>query len=200
MGCWEETCGLTSAPIYVGEPCVMIILDREWTERIRKFGTPLGFLGSTWQWKPFLEIRRGTYNDYGWIRELDAGPYKSDGPLPQCLFFHQGAWDWAAGLPEEPHRAARREHERRTTDEDRERFQLSLGKDPCQNDGDFLVFTTELLEFQRVCDVATLLRRDVFSGLTFQGSQEWLPGDIRQDFLRLQTDLWKRQQEMLSEN
>ena len=81
MGCWQETCALSLTPIYEGEPCIMVIMDAEWTTRVRAHSSVLGSIGSNWQWRPFREFHRGTYNDYGWINELED----RDRRMP-CLF------------------------------------------------------------------------------------------------------------------
>lgn len=88
MGCWEETCALTNTPIYAGERCVMLELDKEQLDRYMKLNplTPIGIQGSDSQWRMFKAIHRGTYNDYGWLEELGSLVQKAPG-LPVVYSF-----------------------------------------------------------------------------------------------------------------
>ncbi len=186
MQYYPETCALTSTPIYENQPCTMIILDKIWTQRIRRLNTPVGARNSYSQWKPFKEIHKGTYNDQGWINELELHPYQDEDQNPQCLFFHQAAWDWAVKTPE-GHAIHKYFH-----DQWKEQ-QLEYKKDGHTLDSK----TPEFEELQKVCITALRLRRDIFQGLLFQGpqvweiseSQEWIEEPMRKDFLDLQSQI-----------
>src|SRR4051812_45576613 len=100
MGSWQETCGLTSTPIYSGEKCVMIVLDEVKLKSFQGF-FPNGILGTSGaehNWKMVIGIFQGTYSDYGWLNEVDD--MKVDDHLPPCLFFHESAWKAALKTPE----------------------------------------------------------------------------------------------------
>jgi hypothetical protein len=194
MGCWQETCALTSIPIFQDEKCVMVVLDEEWTKRIQKHESIVGLMGSSWQWRPFRSFHKGTYNDYGWINELDM----PDEP-PPCIFFHLQAWNWVLGLPEDPMFTNRRQWEREEND-----LAIACLKGPLAKKADespedhlwsmgLLAITPEFVEFQRVCDVAGELRKDIFAGLKFRGCQENLDWETRQNFWELQHKILDRQ-------
>jgi hypothetical protein len=181
MGCWEETCALTNTPIYNGERCVMLELDEPQLGIYLKFSplSPMGTKGSDHQWRMFKALHRGTYNDYGWLEELD----RRDRFWP-CIFFHEKVWDWALKtakpLPEWKFESD---------------LYPSLSSGPSG-----LVVTDWLRDIARVCDLAFWLRRNIFSGLMFQGHQE---GEItkrqREEFFSLQADITTCQEQRWAE-
>jgi len=188
MGSFQETCALTATPIYYGERCMMVILDEEWTKRIRNHESVVGYIGSTYQWRPFRAFHRGTYEDYGWINELDSEPYKKDLHQPPCLFFHESVWDWAAALPTNEIFNRRLQWEQDENESAIERAK-DLPKELDETETDrmwdlgLLVYSPEFLAFRRICEVAKDLRRDIFGGLTFRGHQESSLDATRQEFI-----------------
>ena len=154
MGCWEETCALTNTPIYNGERCVMIVIDEDKLKSLFKNfsgAVTIGTMGGDYQWKIFKSLHCGTYNDYGYLEELDESELGKSFP---CIFFHEAVWDWAlknsGRLPKYC-------------------FEADIEKGPYGSD---LVVEDWLRDVARVCRFALTLRRNILSGLCFQGCQE----------------------------
>jgi hypothetical protein len=183
MGCWQETCGLTNTPIYQDERCVMVVIDVEWRQHeweIRaKYGEDGTFLGqraTASQWKIVHSIHRGTYNDYGWLNEVDEVTTDEIGHIAPALFFHEAVWDWAQTQDQKVWMLA---------------FESAESYD--------VKVTPELLEFAKLCSVAFSLRRDPFSGLKFQGHQEWVEDARKDDFLDLHRQILDRHKKMFED-
>lgn len=69
MGCWEETCAVTHSPIFIKEKVVLIVPKISYlklTQEFQKYGP--------WYHEAFVQateaIHYGTYNEYGWIKEV----------------------------------------------------------------------------------------------------------------------------------
>lgn len=160
MGCWQETCGLTNTPIYENEPCVMVILDNYWLDRIvGNTHSPIGLQSSIAQWRVVKSIHYGTYNDYGWLKEVD------DATSPaSAIFFHRKVWNWAIqSIPD--------------TDIENTFVLAPFYKD--------FTVTSELHDFAKLCNMAASLRRDIFSGLKFRGCQECIDERLQREFIEL---------------
>lgn len=73
MGCWNETCALTHTPITEGEECYMIVVPRHMFKDDDSW--QLEFPRYSW-----LGTFKGSYNDYGWLDNLDekVGEYEYD--------------------------------------------------------------------------------------------------------------------------
>ncbi len=93
MGCWEETCAITETPIFEGQSCVMVVLDK-----LVKDYMPFDCI------KRVHGIHKGTYDEHGWIREIDIDYYYPDIQEKykrwhailgnkNRIFFHRFAWD-----------------------------------------------------------------------------------------------------------
>jgi hypothetical protein len=182
MGCWQETCGLTNTPIYEGERCVMVVIDVKWQkhqwQNLAKYGDCGGYIGtrgSPTQWLIVHSIHRGTYNDYGWLNEVDEVTIDKIGHIAPAAFFHENVWDWALQQGEDPKYAF---------------FEAEMYD---------LKVTPELKEFAKICSVAFSLRRDVFSGLNFQGHQEWIEDSRKDSFLALQKEILDRHKKMFED-
>lgn len=168
MGCWQETCALTLTPIYEGERCVMLSLDEGWLKLHLKY-FPIDAIGtrsSDSQWKMFTGVHRGTYNDYGWLRELDARD-----KFTPCSFFHEAVWDWAL------------EHAKSLRDGDATPdFECEIYRSKFND----LVVTDWLRDIVRVSRFALSLRRNIFSSLSFQGVQESVDDERKYELLDFQ--------------
>jgi hypothetical protein len=167
MGCWEETCGLTNTPIFHESPVVMVrfrqsVLAPEWkTHRREPFG---GYF----DWQHIISIHEGTYDHYGWIKEIEASRGLCEADFLEksgednnndlhdysfdlindprrheiIVFFHRGVWDVCQ-------------------DHDRNReVPMSVAKIP------------KIDEFVKVATVASHCRMDIFAGVLFQGHQD----------------------------
>ena len=64
----EETDAITRTPIFEGEPVVMVIIEEGRTPDSLTMDSYDG-IGSN-----VHSIHKGTYNDYGWIAEIDCPP------------------------------------------------------------------------------------------------------------------------------
>jgi len=86
MGCWNETDAITQQPIFVGDRCVMVLLDSD-TPSL-KYGSSYGAFGMRVEdLNSVKSIRRGRYDDYGNLEQ--AGP----GDKEVALFFLKEVWD-----------------------------------------------------------------------------------------------------------
>jgi len=177
MGCWEETCGLTNAPIYAGEACVLVALDRQRLLNLFAHESPIGMCGGLDQWLVVTSIHHGTYNDYGWIEEFDA----PEDFHRETIFFHKAAWDLALKIVNEPEIFGDPDFAGWST----KRMGLNI--------------TQELIEFAQVCTFAYEMRRDIFSGLKFRGHQESSLDSARTAFLALQQTLFESQKARFQE-
>lgn len=88
MGCWEETCALTSAAIRMGDPCVMVRVS---VKNPRTFDNKYGEFQDKWDFRRVIEIVEGEYNDYGDIEGHDRDDIDSS----HNYFFTKAGWKWA---------------------------------------------------------------------------------------------------------
>lgn len=146
MGVWDETCGLTSMPIFQGQPCVCVVLDHS----VEAEGLRMG-----WTWtEQVVAIRKGAYDGYGDI----AGNFGR--PAEVCtILFHREAWDAAIAFhgpleSEIPLRRVKWSHSR-------------TGEPPT-----LLPALPMIDEFTKLLNVAQAARRDVLAGLRFKGMQD----------------------------
>lgn len=65
MGCWNETCAISQIAILSGDPVVCLFLARN-GERPRANHT-----GTDAEWTPMLLPFRASYNDYGWVEDIE---------------------------------------------------------------------------------------------------------------------------------
>jgi hypothetical protein len=162
----------------------MVVIDEKALNR--SFGdcthSLIGLTGSFYEWLVVKSIHTGTYNDYGWLNEVEDELYETEHLLP-AIFFHKAAWDFVINVPVEPHVASRREYQLK----DANMFGVGYTVSP------------ELEQFQNVCNVAISLRRDVFSGLRFQGMQEWWDDKSRNAYFKLEKSIFKDIKTLLSD-
>jgi hypothetical protein len=101
MGCWQETCAMTHLPIYEGDRCVVVVLSELFNE-VREVNPEVVRFKSYEDFKYVEQVHRGTYDDYGWIKEMkdEEAPDKHGVPRPfsqrrVTIFFHEQVWDEA---------------------------------------------------------------------------------------------------------
>lgn len=190
MGCWDETCGLTNTIVRTGDPCVMVVI---------KPGGPSPYISHTfgnqpWDLRQVQEIHKGTYNDYGWISEVDIehGDPRNDYFI---CFFHRRVWDEVVAFEKdkkeiEDVRGAwavwnlggieilelkRMAAEAKPDDEDAKRKYEELLEEHCKiPDG--------ADEFLYIACFANLARRDIISGPRWRGHQDY-DGDDRRELV-----------------
>ncbi len=85
MGCWNETCVLTDLPIEYEEPVVVMMSEREFLCDDRFFFAQLE------------ELKVGTYNDYGWIKERPNPPQERF--HLRTFFVKQTCWNRVLEIP-----------------------------------------------------------------------------------------------------
>ena len=81
MGSWNETCAVTNLPIIYPEEVVMLLLKDDETAKALAEPSQLRL-----RLLRKIELHFGTYNDYGWIRELERDERDS-------LFVKRRVWD-----------------------------------------------------------------------------------------------------------
>lgn len=69
MGCWNESCAITGYPVMPNQPVLMFITKKQFTPIRPSCGFAL--------WEQVSYIGFGTYNDYGWLNELDRDAFCS---------------------------------------------------------------------------------------------------------------------------
>lgn len=186
MGCWQETCALTNTPIYEGERCVMLVLDeKEFNLYMKHFPlSPIGMRGTDNQWRMFKAVHKGTYNDYGWLNEVERPEDRAP-----CMFFHEAVWDWALTTA----KANLDEHKF-------EADYMGLYNDLPESSlmkMSMLKVTDWLRDIAWVCHLAYWLRRNLLAAVSFQGHQEWeITEEQRREFLKLQLDVIDRHKAM----
>lgn len=99
MGCWEETCAVTRTPIFAGDPVVMILFkdQRQFKYRFQWFLENDGDAHTQVEALYF-----GTYNDYGWINEVEDPTYDKH---ERAAFVHRWAWDRVQEMIPDDHKA-----------------------------------------------------------------------------------------------
>lgn len=203
MGDWQETCALTHIQINPGAPCVMVVMDKFWTEQVRK-GGPDGVYGGFRMPEEFRHveaIHRGKYNDYGWVKGVE-NPKEPDKrgverPLSQrrvTIFFHAKVWDEAvkAGWAKAEEWAAReaeeqRHHEefgRKRAKERGEEYKPSIFAKPLP--------TRDQMELCAVAEVAYWTRQDLLVCERFHGCQSW-ENEYYEVVHRLTAEMWHAQ-------
>jgi hypothetical protein len=182
----------------------MVVLNAEWTRKIAGVLQDLGLIGTQggiYQWRVVEAIHHGTYNDYGWLNEVDENLTETEHPKP-AIFFHKAVWDWVISLPVDEHHRRFQDMLENEQQQTIERFKRIM-KEPdadVYSDGTFVKITPELKQFQHLCAVAGNLRRDIFSGLRFRGSQENdLPDEVRAAFLALENFIFEGHKKMFAE-
>jgi hypothetical protein len=88
MGVWDETCGITRFPIFTGDECVLVVVDRK---AVEGGNTELG----AGDLVHVRAVHRGTYSGYGWVDEVEEDAARHD--IDVMLFFHRSAWDRVVG-------------------------------------------------------------------------------------------------------
>lgn len=185
MGVWDETCALTNTAIFADEPCIMVRL-RPSVFRYEPERQPFG--GNELAWADLIDIHEGTYDEYGWLKDLPASRNlrREDYPYLQ---------DYEFSLEDDPRR-----HEVVIF------FHLSVWMDcqeePMREQQDFIAYQSKrerransiprFVEFLRVLTVASRARRDILSGRLYSGHQE------REEFLSAQTLLHTRTGQILT--
>lgn len=103
MGCWNETCFVTRTPIFQGDKVAMVVLALDFPA-----SALIDFSMFRFQ-KAIETIEFGTYNDYGWIEEVDGATSKDmhlrmkarkPEPYERALFVHQKVWDRILAIPD----------------------------------------------------------------------------------------------------
>lgn len=175
MGSWDETCGLTSAPIFSGEECVMVVLDPVELSHFSVFESILGQTGSLVEIRLVRGVQFGTYNDYGWLNEVDeVDDYEHRSAV---VFFHIRAWQWALRVFDQE----------RMRDSEMRKHEFNVQN--ILNETNVKESDVER-DFFRVCKIASLFRRDVLSSIRFRGHQEFdCTPDMRKEFIDLQNDI-----------
>lgn len=160
MGCWNETCALTGLPIKENDRVVMVLFREESFTIPKKHFDEQNF-------EKILfcthGVFRGTYNEYGWIKELKEDKVRfGENAWTKNIFFFEEAWDLALS------------HNDLFTKIDGEIVQNEIKS--------FLLFAKDegykidmdypwLKDLVKVFAIAHKERIDLFSGSTFSGSQ-----------------------------
>lgn len=71
MGCWTENCVFTHYPIMYGQPVFMFVIKKHYFESAFKPHSYAWTHNDREVWQKLSWAGWGTYNDYGWIEELD---------------------------------------------------------------------------------------------------------------------------------
>lgn len=176
MGCWQETCALTHIPIYEGDKCVIVVMDEIFTSIYRKNHKHPKF-ESEMELKHIELIQHGTYNEQGWIMEIDNPIEKIKGinrTLSQrriTIFFHEEVWDAA----------------------------LKVGKKEIDFVKKHIVPTLEnrrknnirnVIDLYVIAQIAYWTRRDLMICEQFHGSQSW-ENHYYEDIHRLTEEMFK---------
>jgi len=87
---WDETCAITHTPILEGK-CVMLVINRE--KHLHDL-----FPSMIMDYQYIDILKRGTYNQYGWIKEIpedenDEFWWNKILDTKFRVFFHEIAWD-----------------------------------------------------------------------------------------------------------
>lgn len=181
MGYWQETCALTNLPIYEDDPCVVVVMDEVFTTQLEN-NPELGRFNSDFAFKHLESVNRGTYNDYGWIKELKDKklPDKNgiNRPYSQrrvTIFFHARVWDEAvkAGIASAKQWEKWKIEEANQLNESRLKFKQmhpNISEDIL--DGIYpKAPTQDLVDFKAVSEVAFWTRRDLMASHYFHGCQ-----------------------------
>lgn len=179
MGCWQETCFITRAPIHIGNAVTMVVIGRDCIRH--------ELLQCSDLHKRVEQIKQGFYDDYGWLTNLTEAHSKGMMERPESyqrsIFVHQAVWDalqvmkvseedsWWFGhgrqcmLREREDDVARRER---------------LGQEPWK-----LEFFSQLEQLYKVLWFCNQCRLDPTAGLAFKGSQT-SNAELYQELLGLQ--------------
>lgn len=87
MGCWNETCAVTGAPIFESDPVVMVVFHKH-AEGMWAVGGPSCY-------DEIELIAKGEYDDYGWVK-VDGKVAGEPGTLRgylRSIFVRRDAWD-----------------------------------------------------------------------------------------------------------
>ncbi len=101
MGCWSETCAVTKYPVIYQQPVLMIV-GKEYDGRLSAWWHNTDFH------RRIQSVHYGTYNDYGWIKEVHhddyCRKYADDRPDLRSIFIHKNVMDEILVLfpPEHP--------------------------------------------------------------------------------------------------
>jgi len=136
MGCWDETCCLSNQIVRENDPAVMVVIKPGEVQH----GLVCNTFGSQfWDFKQVKEIHKGTYNDYGWLKETHK---EDDDPrLDYYLcFFHKNIWDEVVDFE-------RKENENATF-----RKWTDLNKKWCPEDFGFAHMDKALLKIAEECE------------------------------------------------
>lgn len=158
MGSYEDTCALTNTPVFHGDKCIMLVVSKK-VAKEKSFGV-LGVYGDALF--NIEVIAKGTYDDRGWIKELPtpAEPdNRDDWQHLRSIFFHASAWNLWKKLKEGQLKTIK--EQKKIVEE------YSVGSDFDEEEKALLA------EFYSVAAMASVARRDILSGLSSKGKQEW---------------------------
>jgi hypothetical protein len=171
MGCWNETCAITTLPILEGDECVMSVFSADPNDAWALSGDMSGFFHRKCIWGIF----KGRYNDYGWLEGVDEPDnvnemvtYKDDisGKETETMvnlcdyprsFVHKEAWDWAIKFAEKDKYFMKYLKEE-MSDKDAPKIKSEVPVDL-------------MIEYRKVRSTCFQLRRTMFAGTEFSGSQ-----------------------------
>lgn len=86
MGCWNETCAITRLPIMAGDKVVVMVPILEKGKPHLFWTDPNPIINRSY----LKELEFGTYDDYGWINELEQ---LDDDSHLYSVFVFQSVWD-----------------------------------------------------------------------------------------------------------
>tara|TARA_R110000824_G_scaffold218435_3_gene405073 strand:+ start:4038 stop:4652 length:615 start_codon:yes stop_codon:yes gene_type:complete len=202
MGCWNETCGLTTLPIFEGQECVMVVFKLGQQRDMDSTDAPIYHLKSIWG------IQKGLYNDYGWIKGFSKPADINDDTkirLPDYpkAFFHVSAWEKAIAYINQDSMALEEindlvDHDRKLNEdinketEEVVREVLSKYYFIPEIKGDQSLFV-EYLKAKAMC---FYLRRNLSNGMRFAGCQHDVLGAYKEMF-SVSEDIMREQEAIL---
>jgi hypothetical protein len=191
MGCWEETCAITSQPIYSGDSCIMVI--------VRGFDLLMPLNNPVYEADCIHSIHKGEYNDYGWIEGLER---KEE----DVIFFHESAWDKAiecmdnsklsqADLEHSIKMNYAKDNTRLVVENVPDYNELSLKEFEqrlieCKPNPEIKMYPEHIVDFFKVSNFCYFTRRSIFGSCGFSGGQDRRDADeFREAIFVLQRDL-----------